>query len=133
LKLVLPLFLYFILFFISAAGGVLGAASMLPALEVGVEPSLLEVGVTLLSLEMRVMLPSSLSLFEPLRRRRRPDKTSPRLVSIRREPPFTLIQLKEDEMEELEEHHSLNASVRLKARDFKILKDFKIYLRIFYC
>ncbi len=36
-------------------------------------------------------------------------------------------------MEELEEHHSLNASVRLKARDFKILKDFKIYLRIFYC
>jgi hypothetical protein len=34
-------------------------------------------------------------------------------------------------MEELEEHHSLNASVHLKARDFKILKDFKIYLRIF--
>jgi hypothetical protein len=132
LKLVLPLDLSF-LFFISAAGGVSGAASMLPALEVGVEPSLLEVGVTLLSLEMRVVLPSSLSLFESLRRRRRPDKASPRLVSIRRVPPFTLIQSKEDEMEELEEHHSLNASVRLKARDFKILKDFKIYLRIFYC
>jgi hypothetical protein len=73
LKLVIPLDLYF-LFFVSAAGGVLGAESMLPALEVGVEPSLLEVGVTLLSLEMRVVLPSSLSLFESLRRRRRPDK-----------------------------------------------------------
>ncbi len=73
LKLVLPLDLYF-LFFVSAEGGVLGAASMLPALEVGVKPSLLEVGVTLLSLEMRVVLPLSLSLFESLLRRRRPDK-----------------------------------------------------------
>ncbi len=106
---------------------------MLPALEVGVKPALLEVGVTLLSLEMHVVLPSSLSLFESLQRRRRPDKASPRLVSIRRVPSFTLIQSKEDEMEELEEHHSLNARLRLKARDFKILKDIKIYLRIFYC
>ncbi len=106
---------------------------MLPALEVRVKPSLLEVGVTLLSLEMQVVLPSSLSLFESLWRRRRPDKASPRLVSIKRVPPFTLIQPKEDEMEELEEHHSLNANVHLKARDFKILKDFKIYLRIFFC
>ena len=48
-------------------------------------------------------------------------------------PPITLIQSKEDEMEEVEEHHSLDASVRLKARDFKLLKDFKIYLRIFNC
>jgi hypothetical protein len=87
----------------------------------------------LLSLEMRVVLPSSLSLFESLQRRKRPDKASQRIVSIRRVPPFTLIQLKEDKMEELEEHHSLNASVRLKAKEFKILKDFKIYLRIFYC
>ncbi len=128
-KLVLPLFLYF-LFFVSAAGGV-GAMSMLPALEVGVESPLLEVGVTLLSLEMRAVLPSSLSLFESLPRRRRPDKASLRLVSIRRVPPITLIQSKEDKMEELEEHHSLNASVRLKARDFKLLRDFKIYLMIF--
>ncbi len=132
LKLVLPLDLYF-LFFVSAAGGVLVATSMLPALEVGVKRSLLEVGVTLLSLEMHVVLPSSLSLFKSLQRRRRPDKASRRLVSIRRVPPFTLIQSKEDKMEELEEHHSLNASVRLKARDFKILKDFKIYLKFFYC
>ncbi len=34
-------------------------------------------------------------------------------------------------MEELEEHRSLNASVRLKARDFNILKDFKIYFKDF--
>ncbi len=90
-----------------------------------VEPPLLEVGVTSLSLVMRVVLPSSLSLFASLPRRRRPDKASPRLVSIRRGvPPITLIQLKEDEMEEVEEHHSLDASVRLKARDFKLLKHF---------
>jgi hypothetical protein len=50
---------------------------------------------------MCVMLPSSLSLFESLLRRRRPDKASPRLVSIRRVPPITLIQLKEDKMEEV--------------------------------
>jgi hypothetical protein len=50
---------------------------------------------------MCVVLPSSLSLFESLLRRRRPDKVSPRLVSIRRVPPITLIQLKEDEMEEV--------------------------------
>ncbi len=36
-------------------------------------------------------------------------------------------------MEEVEEHHLLDASVRLKARDFKFLKDFKIYLKIFNC
>jgi hypothetical protein len=72
-------------------------------------------------------------IVKSLRRRRRPDKASRRSVSIRRVPPFTLIQLKEDKMEELEEHHSLNASVHLKARVFKILMDFKIYLRIFYC
>jgi hypothetical protein len=70
---------------------------------------------------------SSLSLFELLPRRRRPNKASPRLVSIRRVPPITLIQSKEDEMEEMGEQFSLNASVRLKARDFKLLKDFKIY------
>jgi hypothetical protein len=99
-----------------------------------VEPPLLEVEVTLLSLVMRVVLPSSPSLFESLPRRRRPDKASPRLVSIRRGVPLiTLIQSKEDEMEEVEEHHSLDASVHLKARDFKILQDFKIYLRIFNC
>jgi hypothetical protein len=86
---------------------------------------LLEVGVTSLSLVMRVVLPSSLSLFESLPRRRRPDKALPRLVSIRRGVPLiTFIQSKEDEMEEVEEHHSLDASVRLKARDFKLLKDF---------
>jgi hypothetical protein len=74
---------------------------------------------------MCVVLPSSLSLFESLPRRRRPDKASPRLVSIRRGvPPITLIQSKEDKMEEVEEHHLLDASVRLKARDFKLLKDF---------
>jgi hypothetical protein len=107
---------------------------MLPVLEVGVKPPLLEVGVTLLSLVMRVVLPSSLSLFESLQRRRRQDKASPRLVSIRRGlPSITLIQLKEDEMEEVEEHHLLDASVHLKARDLKILKDFKIYLRILNC
>ncbi len=48
-------------------------------------------------------------------------------------PPITLIQSKEDEMEEVEEHHLLDASVRLKARDFKLLKNFKIYLRNFNC
>jgi hypothetical protein len=63
---------------------------------------------------MCVMLPSSLSLFESLLRRRRPDKASPRLVSFRRVPPITLIQSKEDEMEEMGEQFSLNASVRLK-------------------
>jgi hypothetical protein len=90
-----------------------------------VEPPLLEVGVTSLSLVMGVVLPSSLSLFESLPRRRRPDKSSPRFESIRRGvPPITLIQLKEDKMEEVEEHHLLDASVRLKARDFKLLKDF---------
>jgi hypothetical protein len=50
---------------------------------------------------MCVELPSSLSLFESLLRRRRPDKASSRLVSIRRVPPLTLIQSKEDEMEEV--------------------------------
>jgi hypothetical protein len=50
---------------------------------------------------MCVVLPSSLSLFESLLRRRRLDKASPRLVSIRRVPPITLIQSKEDEMEEV--------------------------------
>jgi hypothetical protein len=30
-------------------------------------------------------------------------------------------------MEEMGEQFSLNASVRLKARDFKLLKDFKIH------
>jgi hypothetical protein len=50
---------------------------------------------------MCVVLPSSLSLFESLLRRRRPDTASSRLVSIRRVPPITLIQLKEDEMEEV--------------------------------
>ena len=59
LKLVLPLFLYF-LFLISAAGGV-GAVPMPPSLEVGVEWTLSEVGVASLSLEMCVVLPSSLS------------------------------------------------------------------------
>jgi hypothetical protein len=55
-------------------------------------------------------------------------------VSIRRGvPPITLIQSKEDEMEEVEEHHLLDASVRLKARDFKLLKDVKINLKIFNC
>ena len=34
-------------------------------------------------------------------------------------------------MEEVEEQFSLNASVHLKARDFKLLKDFQIYLRDF--
>jgi hypothetical protein len=122
----LPLFLYF-LFFISAAGGV-GATSMLPALEVGVEPPLMEeVGVKLLSLVMHVMLPSSLLLFESLPRRRRPDKASLRLVSIRRVPPITLIQSKEGKMEEMGEQFSLNASVHLKARDFKLLNNFNIY------
>ncbi len=48
-------------------------------------------------------------------------------------PPITLIQSKEDEMEEVEEHHLLDASVRLKARDFKLLKDVKINLKIFNC
>jgi hypothetical protein len=50
---------------------------------------------------MCVVLPSSLSLFESLLRRRRPDKVPPRLVSIRRVPPITLIQSKEDKMEEV--------------------------------
>ncbi len=54
------------------AGGV-RVTSMLQALEVGIEPPLLEVGVTSLSLVMQVVLPSSLSLFESLLRRRRPD------------------------------------------------------------
>ncbi len=58
---------------------------------------------------------------------------SPRLVSIRRVPPITLIQSKEDEMEEMLEHLSLDASVRLKARDFKLLQDFRIYLKILNC
>ncbi len=48
-------------------------------------------------------------------------------------PPITLIQSKEDKIKEVEEHHLLDASVRLKVRDFKLLKDFKIYLRIFNC
>jgi hypothetical protein len=50
---------------------------------------------------MCVLLPSSLSLFQSLLRRRRPDKVAPRLVSIRGVPPITLIQSKEDEMEEV--------------------------------
>jgi hypothetical protein len=92
---------------------------MLPALEVGVELLLMEeVGVKLLSLVIYVVLSSSLLLFESLPRRRRPDKASPRLVSIRRVPPITLIQSKEEEMGE---QFSLNASVHLKARDFKLL------------
>jgi hypothetical protein len=35
-----------------------------------------------------------------------------------------------DEIEEVEEHLSLDASVHLKARDFNLFKDFKIYLKI---
>jgi hypothetical protein len=98
---------------------------MLPASGVGVElPLMEEVGVQSLSLVMHDVLPSSLLLFESLPRRRWPDKASPRLVSIRRVPPITLIQLKEEEMGE---QFSLNASVRLKAKDFNLLKDFKIY------
>ncbi len=93
----------------------------------------MEVGVTLLSLVMHVVLPSSLSLFESLLRKRRPDKASPRLVFIRRVPPITLIQSKEDKMEEVQEHLSFDASVHLKARDFKSFKDFKFFLRILDC
>jgi hypothetical protein len=61
----------------------------------------MEVGITSLSMLMCVVLPSSLSLFESLLRRRRPDKVSLRLASIRKVPPITLIQSKEDEMEEV--------------------------------
>ena len=92
-----------------------------PLSEVGVKRPLSEVGVALLSLVMRVMLTSSLSLFESLPRRKKPEKVSKRLVSIRRVPPITLIvppitliQSKEDKMEKMEEHFSLNASVCLK-------------------
>jgi hypothetical protein len=55
-------------------------------------------------------------LFESLPRRRRPDKASPTLVSIRRGvPPITLIQSKDNGMEGVEKHHSLYVSVHLKA------------------
>ncbi len=50
--------------------------------------------------------------------------------SILRVPQRTLIQSKVDEIEEVEEHLSLDASVHLKARDFNLFKDFKIYLKI---
>ncbi len=36
-------------------------------------------------------------------------------------------------MEEVQEHLSLDASVHLKARDFKLFNDFKIFLRILDC
>ncbi len=36
-------------------------------------------------------------------------------------------------MEEMGEQFSLNASVCLKARGFKLIQDFKIYLRILDC
>ncbi len=52
---------------------------------------------------------------------------------VLRVPPITLIQSKVDKIKEVEEHLSLDASVRLKARDFNLFKDFKIYLRILDC
>ena len=74
-----PLLVYFRLFvFVTAMGGV-GVASML-SLEVGVGPMLFEAEITSLSLVVRVLLQSSLSLFESLLpwRRRRLAKASPR-------------------------------------------------------
>jgi hypothetical protein len=81
LKLVPPLFLYFLLS-VTAAGEV-GVTSML-SLEVGVELLPLEMRVTLMSLVVGAGLLSLQSLFKSLPpwRRRRPDKALPRLESI---------------------------------------------------
>ena len=64
-KLVPPLLVYFRLFGSVSTMGEVGDTSML-SLEVGVGPMLFKVGVTLLSLVDKVLLQSSLSLFESL-------------------------------------------------------------------
>jgi hypothetical protein len=45
-------------------------------------------------------------------------------------PPMRAPYPKVDEIEKVEEHLSLDASVCLKAKNFNLFKDFKIYLRM---